>query len=98
MANIRMLDVNGNPYNSFEGQLALSHTYGSGKEDSLENTAWSVSDYLYGLQIDHYASISMDKVVRDFYGRILGRYDSNQDVTRDFYGRIVSKGDTSSGL
>jgi len=40
----------------------------------------------------------MDKVVRDFYGRILGRYDSNQDVTRDFYGRIVSKGDTSSGL
>jgi len=62
MANIRMLDVNGNPYNSFEGQLALSHTYGSGKEDSCENTVWSVSDYLYGLQIDHYASISMDAV------------------------------------
>lgn len=62
MANIRMLDLNGNPYNSFEGQLALSHTYGSGREDSCENTVWSVSDYLYGLQIDHYASISMDAV------------------------------------
>ena len=62
MANIRMLDVKGNPYNSFEGQLALSHTYGSGREDSCENTVWSVSDYLYGLQIDHYASISMDAV------------------------------------
>ncbi len=62
MANIRMLDVNGNPYNSFEGQLALSHTYGSGREDSCENTVWSVSEYLYGLQIDHYASISMDAV------------------------------------
>ncbi len=62
MANIRMLDVNGNPYNSFEGQLALSHTYGLGREDSCENTVWSVSDYLFGLQIDHYASVSMDAV------------------------------------
>ena len=62
MANIRMLDVNGNPYNSFEGQLALSHTYGTGREDSCENTVWSVSDYLYGLKINHYASISMDAV------------------------------------
>lgn len=62
MANIRMLDINGNPYNSFEGQLALSHTYGSGREDSCENTMWSVSEYLYGLQIDHYASVSMDAV------------------------------------
>ncbi|MDO4811166.1 MAG: LCP family protein [Eubacteriales bacterium] len=62
LANIRMLDLNGNPYNTFEGQLAISHTYGSGREDSCENTVWSVSDYLYGLQIDHYASISMDAV------------------------------------
>ena len=62
MANIRMLDVNGVPYNNFEGQLALSHTYGSGREDSCENTVWSVSDYLYGLQIDHFASFSMDAV------------------------------------
>lgn len=62
MANIRTLDVKGDPYNSFEGQLALSHTYGSGRKDSCENTVWSVSDCLYGLQIDHYASISMDAV------------------------------------
>lgn len=62
MANIRMLDVNGIPYKNFEGQLALSHTFGSGHEDSCENTVWSVSDYLYGLVIDHYASISMDAV------------------------------------
>ena len=62
MANIRMLDINGDPYSSFVGQLALSHTYGSGREDSCENTVWSVSDYLYGLQIDHFASVSMDAV------------------------------------
>ena len=39
-----------------------------------------------------------DKIVRDFYGRILGRYDKKFDVTRDFYGRIVARGDQSSLL
>ena len=62
MANIRMFDINGIPYNTFEGQLALSHTYGSGLEDSCENTVWSVSDYMFGLDIHHYASFSMDAV------------------------------------
>lgn len=62
MANIRMLDVGGNPYGDFVGQLALSHTFGSGSNDSCLNTVWSVSDFLYGLQIDHYISITMDAV------------------------------------
>ena len=39
-----------------------------------------------------------NKVVRDFYGRILGRYDKKFDVTRDFYGRIVAQGDQASLL
>lgn len=34
-----------------------------------------------------------DKEVRDFYRRVLGRYDKALDVTRDFYGVIVAKGD-----
>ena len=34
-----------------------------------------------------------NKVLRDFYGRILGKYDQSLDVTRDFYGRQVGKGD-----
>ena len=34
-----------------------------------------------------------NKVLRDFYGRILGKYDKSLDVTRDFYGRHVGKGD-----
>ena len=62
MVNIRALDVSGKPYMTFDGQLAISHTYGTGREDSCLNTAWSVSDYLYGLQIDHYVSFSMDAV------------------------------------
>ena len=34
-----------------------------------------------------------NKVLRDFYGRILGKYDKNSNVTRDFYGRQDGKGD-----
>ena len=39
-----------------------------------------------------------NKTGRDFYGRIVGRYDKSTDVTRDFYGRIVGKGDMLSSL
>lgn len=31
-------------------------------------------------------------VLRDFNGRILGRYDPKTNMTRDFYGRPVGKG------
>ena len=41
---------------------------------------------------------SGNKTVKDFYGRILGSYDSSDDFTRDFYGRIISKGTTAIGL
>lgn len=39
-----------------------------------------------------------NKVVRDFHGKILGRYDKKADVTKNFYGKIVSKGDRASAL
>ena len=34
-----------------------------------------------------------NKVARNSYRRILGRYDKRQNVTRDFYNRIIGKGD-----
>ncbi len=34
-----------------------------------------------------------NKILRDFYGNILGKYDKGLNVTRDFYGRQVGKGD-----
>mgnify|MGYP003309551153 CR=1 FL=1 len=37
-------------------------------------------------------------VLYDFFGRILGRYDSGLDVTMDFYGRIVGRGNMLSSL
>ena len=39
-----------------------------------------------------------NKIVRNFYKKILGRYDKKHDVTRDFYNRIVGKGDLSTML
>ena len=37
-----------------------------------------------------------NKVVRDFYGRILGKYNKKLNITQDFYGRQVAKGDRLS--
>lgn len=38
------------------------------------------------------------KVIRDFYRRIVGRYNARTDYTEDFYGRKIAKGDQSSML
>lgn len=34
-----------------------------------------------------------NKTVRDFYGKILGKYNRRLNITTDFYGRTVGKGD-----
>jgi hypothetical protein len=39
-----------------------------------------------------------NKVVRDFYGKILGRYIKALDVTRDFRGKMIARGDQSAML
>ena len=44
------------------GQLALSHTYGTGLQDSSENTRNAVSNFLYGIRIDDYISLRMDAI------------------------------------
>ncbi len=36
---------------------------------------------------------SGNKVLRDFHGRILGKYNSRLDITQDFHGRQVARGD-----
>ena len=39
-----------------------------------------------------------NKIVRDSYGKVLGRYDKRADITRDLYGRVVAKGDQCTML
>lgn len=38
-------------------------------------------------------TVTGNKVVRDFYGKILGKYNKKLNITQDFYGRQVAKGD-----
>ena len=37
-------------------------------------------------------------IARDYYIKILGRYDKKADCTRDYYGRVLTQGNTVSGL
>ena len=72
MAEIQRIGVDGRKVDTITAQLALAHTYGSGKEDSCKNTVSAVSGYLYGTQIDHYISLTMDAVadVNDMVGGV----------------------------
>lgn len=56
------LGLGGKQAGTFYGQLALSHTYGKGLEDSCENTRNTVSDLLYDIRIDHYVALNMDAI------------------------------------
>ena len=62
MLNMPALGIGGRQAGTFYGQLALSHTYGSGLADSAENTRDTVSALLYGIRIDHYVSMNMDAI------------------------------------
>ena len=62
MVEMPVLGIGGRQAETFYGQLALSHTYGSGLADSAENTRKTVSDLLYGIHIDHYVAMNMDAI------------------------------------
>lgn len=62
MLEMPMLGIGGKPAGTMYGQLALAHTYGSGLEDSSENLCQTVSDFLYGIQIDYYVTLNMDAI------------------------------------
>lgn len=62
MLEMPMLDEAGRESGTFFGQLAFSHTYGRGGEDSCENTRKTVSNFLYGMNLDYYIAMNMDAV------------------------------------
>lgn len=72
MAEIQMLDVRGKKSGTFTGQLSLAHTYGSGSNDSCRNVVTAVEKLLYGIDIDHYISFTMEAVpkVNDIAGGV----------------------------
>ncbi len=64
MARVPMLGIGGTVIGHLKMQLALSHTYGDGMEESCENTVTSVENFLYNVPIDHYFAINMSGVSR----------------------------------
>ena len=72
MAEIHRLGMSGKKIGTFIGQLALSHTFGSGGKDSCRNTAASVSHYLLDVPVEHYFSVTMDAipVLNDLVGGV----------------------------
>ena len=72
MVEMNILGVAGNKVGTVTKQLALSHTYGNGREVSCRNTANAVSGLLMGADIDHYVSVTMDAVCvyNDFVGGV----------------------------
>lgn len=62
MLELPVLGIGGKQAGTYYGQLALAHTYGSGLEDSCENTRQAVSDFLNGIHIDYYVAMNMDAI------------------------------------
>lgn len=80
MVEMPVLGIGGKQAGTYYGQLALSHTYGGGLEDSCENTRKTVSDLLGGVTIDYYVSMNMDAIelLNDAVGGV------RVNVTEDF--------------
>lgn len=62
MVQIPVLGIDGRVSGTVFAQLALSHTYGEGLEDSCENTLKTVSSLLNDIVIDHYVALNMDGI------------------------------------
>ena len=62
MMEIPRLGLGGREAGTWYGQLAMAHTFGSGMEDSCENVKKAISDFLYGIHIDHYIAMNMDAI------------------------------------
>ena len=72
MLEMDTLGVRGEPDGTAYGQLALSHTYGSGLEDSCENVKSTLTRFLPGLFVDYYVALNMDAIsmVNDLVGGV----------------------------
>lgn len=96
MVDMPILNRTGKEVGVFNGQLAYSHTYGDGMEVSCENVRKTVSNLLYGLQIDYYLSINMNTIslLNDAVGGVpVTIVDDFSAVTSDLpMGDVVLKG------
>lgn len=80
MVQMPVLGINGKQAGNAYAQLALSHTYGKGLEDSCENTQTTVENLLGHINIDYYVAMNMDAIaiVNDAVGGV------TVNITDDF--------------
>ena len=64
MVDMPVLNERGLEDGVFNGQLAYSHTYGTGLEDSCENTRKTVSNLFNGITVDYYVAMNLDAVAK----------------------------------
>lgn len=62
ITEVPVLGPGGHPAGTATQQLALAHTYGSGLQDSAENTRNAVSSLLYDISIDYYLAMRTDAI------------------------------------
>ncbi len=62
MTDIPQTDAFGEVYGHVKAQLTLAHTYGDDDKVRCRNTVNTVEKLLYGVNIDHYLSLTMDAV------------------------------------
>jgi LCP family protein required for cell wall assembly len=72
MLDVDVIGIGGKKAGTTFAQLATAYTYGSGMEDSCENTRDTVSNFINGITIDHYVSANMDAItiVNDALGGV----------------------------
>lgn len=62
VTEMNVLGIGGAKAGTITQQIALAHTYGTGMQDSCENTADAVADLLQLPEVDYYLSINMDAI------------------------------------
>ncbi|MBR2028649.1 MAG: LCP family protein [Oscillospiraceae bacterium] len=62
MVEMPVIGLGGKRAGTAYQQLALAHTYGTGLEDSCENSKETISKLFNDIYIDHYASMNMDVI------------------------------------
>ena len=92
LVDMNVLGVAGNKIGTVNGQIALSHTYGNGRDVSCNNVINSVKSLLEGAKVTHYISMEMDAVaiINDHLGGV------EVEVLDDFSGidDTLVKGET----
>ena len=73
MTDITTLGVTGQQTGTRYAQLALAYNYGSGDHISSRNVTAAVEHLLYGVNVDHYITVTMDAVpiINDWAGGVV---------------------------